>query len=387
MPAISTPFYFSASLGDLEDFIDDGDLVYFKMLEEAGNTLPKFTICFDVKDDSILPYLNEGNILRVDFGTQEDDAITTEFMLGPYSAVDIGANKIRISVSGYYNAIRYVSTPRRAIFGTLDQPLSAVEVIKQVAKNSFFVEDTDFNIEASDDLMIWVQPNQSDRKFINDCWMHADLGESFPVVGITYDGHFRLFDFKELISQPPKYNLTSQPDPSDQKDILYLPVPRFGGNLATVNNFFGRGRERADYGIEDDSDQDTSEDIVPQTSLSEAIPYSTGTTRRIEAPAPVNENVHPNFWVSHNRNLSRLGALSSIPVVTQFEGFLPDLHICDLVQFRHASIDNTDEVGAFSGVYCVDQLAIEVINKTLTTLLRISRENINNPVVADLVVT
>ena len=55
----------------LKDFIEEEDLLKFTIIEEAGNVLPSFELIFKLRKSSIISYLNEGNVVKFQFGVDK----------------------------------------------------------------------------------------------------------------------------------------------------------------------------------------------------------------------------------------------------------------------------------------------------------------------------
>ena len=81
MIGVEGQYIFRFSIGEFEDFISNDDLVYFNLIEEAGNVLPTFELTFTSANEKLLSTLNEGNILQVSFGRELDHLIDVELII------------------------------------------------------------------------------------------------------------------------------------------------------------------------------------------------------------------------------------------------------------------------------------------------------------------
>lgn len=367
-------FYFNFSIGDRENFIINwDDLVTFKVGEQTGNVLPEWEIMFNTNDEVVMALFNEGNDLEVSFGRNPTELKETKLAIQRVGKGRAGAGLNTIYANGHYSALDYISNPQLFI----SDSKSGVEVIRDVAGQHFtIVADNDFNVTTSEDTQRWVQHNISNRRFVNDVWMHSFIRDSFILVGITIDGHFVLKDMRILFAQDPRWIFTTG-TARGENEIIYDPDVETDSKAGFINAWLGRGRERVIHDLEEGTTSNLFIEPEPLIAITQQLARKADLAKRHGETRMVNDNVHSEYWEAAMRNLTNLAVFSSECLTLSFTGLFRDIRVLDNVVYNELEI-GTDRVAQIhSGEYVVSKVMREVTNRQFATTIEICRESPN----------
>lgn len=359
------------SLGREKDFILEGDLILFKIIEEAGNVLPSFEIVFKTQNEKILSYLNEGTDLRVTYGRDVNSTVDSTLMVLNKSYSRQGKDNRIIRATGLYSAPNYVSGSAMRITPSLP----SVEVIRQVVSPYFTPQ---FNVDVSNDVQTWIQHNQSDKSFVNDLWLRSYVEQSFIACGISSDGRFILKSIKDDLKEKPDWRFTSSP--VNKNDILYDGDFSITDSSGFLNNWMGYGRERMVYNLETGESELTTEEMSPIIALTKKIARRSGIEERFASSAIRNENVHEYYWASYLNNLMKLVMMSAIKVKIGFNNNFVPIKVLDKVMLsdddvRYGGIEASEY---HSGLYYITKVVRTLQNKSFITICEMCRESLGD---------
>jgi hypothetical protein len=368
MIGVDGQYILSFTVGKEKDFIAPDELLIFSLIEEAGNALPTFQLSFLTVKDSILYSLNEQNSLNVSYGKTTQNTVTSRLVVTKLESNRVGENRRQITVIGLYAALGYLGTSKQFI----SDKKSGVAVMKDIV-SPYFVPD--FNIDSSTDTQNWIQYNISDRKFVNDLWLHADLGDSFPTIGISSDVRFILKDVLKDINKDYKWRFTTRNEDA-KRDILYDTDPAFSLDTGLINNWVGYSREKLVYNMEEGSSAFVKEEVEPTLSLANKLVKTADVEKRFASVGVINENVHENYWKSYQKNLASLAQFSSMKLTLSFRDKFVPIRILDLCMYMEEEIEgNADQASEYhSGLYFVTKVSRTIANSTFVTLVQICRE-------------
>ena len=67
------------NIGDKTDFLEIEDFHYMRIAENAGGLRPIIDLTFQINDESIIPYMNSGNIIYLMYGIKEPTSDILQF--------------------------------------------------------------------------------------------------------------------------------------------------------------------------------------------------------------------------------------------------------------------------------------------------------------------
>lgn len=372
MIGIDGQYIIKFKIGDKDNFILEEDLLFFKLTEQTGNTLPQFELHFKTFNESILSLLHEGNDIEVSLGKTRDSMVDVKLVPTRINPTAPGENQLGISCVGLYSALPYLNSDKVRILSAR----SGVEAIKEIAKAYFNIR-RGFNVDRSLDSMKWVQAAITDRSFINQIWMHTDLGQSFPAVSISSFGEFIVKDIKKSLKDDYLWRFTT--DPQERRDVMYAPGKTIDINTGFLNNWLGYARNKTIYDLEGGTESVTIEDSKPITALTKEVAKRSSIEKRYASAGIQNENVHPTWHQSHLRNLTNLAMMGSVKYTLSTESAFFPVRTLDLVMFKDAelSTENPNSSEWSSGLFFVSKVARIIQNKKFATVVEICRESLN----------
>lgn len=359
----------------LKDFISEDQLITFKLIEEAGNLLPIYELIFYNDNEEIFQLLHEGNDLDCTFGETENNAFTSKLTVTHSTCNKDGGDRRIIYLKGIYSAIPYITNSKMFI----SDYKSAIEVLKDKAVANFGSKSVISNITKSSDKQRWIQPSSSDKKFVNELWLHASIPGSFPAIGISSDGKFIIKDIVKDVKEGDKTLMWKfiSAGVSDSKDIVYDGNAVIETNTGFINNWLGYGRELNALDLDTSFDFRILEEANPVIAMSSRMAKRIEVDKRFASVGIQNENTHENYWQAYMHNLTHLASFQNIKVTFTFQSMFKPVRILDKVNF---SDKNTSGVGSSefsSGVYYITKIARNITHRQFSTTVVLSRESIN----------
>ena len=206
MIGVEGQYMFSFSLGGKKDFIEEAELKSFITIEKGGFSLPTFELEFGSNDESIIPLLNDGAPLNVQYGATRDNLTDVRLFINNFPTIKEGGTQRNYILSGFVHDITYLNQPRNQITA----PRSGVDVAKEVAARYFKVNG---NATTSTERQRWIQARMTDAQFVKDCILHSlAKNNSFFGTAITTGGDFIVKDvIKYLRDTNYEWRFTQEP--------------------------------------------------------------------------------------------------------------------------------------------------------------------------------
>lgn len=373
MIGVSGSWLAKFSVGDFDDFINDaGDLIEFTVIEEAGNVLPTCAITFLSVQDGLLPLLNEGQTIKVQIGKELSDLKDIEISISKLNTVKQGDSKRLFEITGFASKIDYITD----VSAEISDKKSGIEVVLETVSKSF---EVDSNIRKSKDQQNWIQHSITDKKFVNNCLLHCDLGDSYPMYAITCDGRFILRDtLKYVKTKSSLVDLRFVKQEMGPKDIVYEGLATTSSNSGFLNNWLGYGRTTLAYDFETGEIKEVNVSTETLLSLSSEVDKASTISDRFNGTKGNSENVHSNFWESYQKNLHSLINLSRISVALNFTNNLIDVSPLDLCFFSEPSTESNTSSEYVSGLYLVSKVVRSIANNRVTMTVMLNREALNS---------
>lgn len=367
-------YIFSASIDRYNDFIEEDDLIEFTIIEEVGNVLPTFSMAFVSSNEDILRLLNEGNIIKIQFGKDRNDIEDIKLSTNKLKTAKEGGDKRIYEISGFATDINYLTDH----FQTILSKKSAVEATLEVASKSFKIKS---NIRKSSDSQVWIQYNISDKRFVNEIYTHADIDDSFLAIAILADGTFVLKDVLKDIDRnfSNLYDWKLTQDVIDEsKDIRYDPDYLIDSNAGLINNWIGYGKNTFVNNMVTGVQDEVLEQPKTVLSLSKDVDKNSEIDKRYAGEVVINENVHENFHSSYNHNVLSLANLSKIENTVSFSDRVYKVKPLDLIMFSDRATDRDNQANEqVSGLYIISKVARTIMSKRVVTTLALNREAFN----------
>jgi len=319
-------------IGDKKDFLKESDLASFTIIESAGNVLPEWELSFSFKEDELIPYFSEGNVITYIFGRTTNDKTECSLRILKKEIEKAGKQRFDVYLAGVYDAVEYVSNCKIRAF--------------------------------------------KDKSGI-DVWMRTDVPKSFAVLGISTDGKFRARDLVSDVGRDPDWRFTHQ-KLGRAKEVLVDNNQAIVSNSGFMNHWMSYGRKQSVRTLE------SAEDNLVEPNMSDLLVTQGGVldrhaaiTDRVAEFGILNDNVHAKYWESYYHNLAALAMFSSAGVsVSYSKVMLQDMRVLDLVSFEDERTSDNQLVANYSGLYFITKLGRTISKRQLVTTVMLSRETL-----------
>lgn len=358
------------SLGSFPDFIKEEDFDHFTLIEEIDCKLPTFELIFKTKNKSLLPLLNEGNVLNVSMKDPQKTVLDTNIII-TYSQVGrTGVDSFLVTLQGMYNAIDFLLKQRCRILKT--KKINALEAITTVVSPYFSLMT---NCTPSSDIMYWVQHGMSDKRFATAIWLHSERPKSFAMVGITSEGVFVYKDAVKTLAEGPTADFSYTPNDG------YLVEENY-----TVQNDSTFLNSWASYGIKQHetnlisgaNPRVTTEPLDPIFSLASTLNRRSNHSKRFYDPLQYSpDNVHPTYWACYKTNVTSLTVNSVLKISVNISHQHVPIQVLDLVRFKDDELNKPRAIEDYSGLYLITKISRTFMNRDIYNTVELSRDSLN----------
>lgn len=371
MLGVDGQYILTISLNGNSEFLEPEDLEELTIYEYAGNILPTFELNFRSNDPRIFRYLNEGNSFSIQVGRSLNDSVDISLYPSTLKTAKDGPDARYYEIKGFAASIGYITNHNLQI--TAAQ--SGIATALQIANNNF--SSVEGGLTTSNDSMKWIQPNITDKKFMNQLLLHSDLGSSFPIYAITADNRFILKDAQRAIQANTDWRFTKTQ--RSRNDIVYDSDVTIDSKAGFINNWIGYGKELKVINSVSGEVESVFEEPDVIMSMSNQLDKDQSIQQRFGGTKHINDNVHVNYWESYNHNLQSLANLSKIDNTLSFTDMYFPVSPLDLVFFSEESQENDLQTGEEqSGYYLVSGVVRTFQMKRISTVVIMNREAFNN---------
>lgn len=375
MICINDQVYFVFSIGEFTDFLAFEQVVSFSIIEEAGNVLPSFLLEMELIEEKVIQAFNEGNPLKVKYGRDKEHMKVSTLRILRLDTHPLGNDKRMVLIKGFMDNMGWLNTTHCRIFPNK----TAIEVMQEVAGTCFPLIET--NGLTSQDRMTWIQPNISNKRFINEVWMHTNLPNTTPVVAISMEGKFIVKALNQL--DKVDWYLTCGDLLDKEKFIPYQGGYSLESRSGFFNSWFGYGRHKKLFNWEAGNTVFSDQDVKVFLAQARTLNRQAETKPRYDNASFLNDNVHPAYWDAFLRNMSYLTSGSSVKLTCRVVNYYFDIAVLDSVIF----LDRIQGVGAnqskleaqkfVSGRYVVSKVVRNISNRSFSIMLELNKETMN----------
>ena len=366
---VSDQYCLQISLNGSPDWLNPEDFVFFRVSEEAGNTLPQFMLKFRITDDnsSYVVQFNETAVLLASYGSDPGNLVTSSLYVTETSMIPSGDAWI-LNVEGTLNAPAYLY----ARYTGCSPKESGVTCVLNTARKYFQIKS---NIGSSEDSQNWVQHNISDKQFVRNCWIHSWIPGSFISVGISaMNNTFVLNDMATSFAGGGGWIFSPDADDSVWNQISYMGNPQIKNISGFINSWLGYPTTLNIYNV------DTGEYTTAQTS-SNLFQSSTGgqivnpnlTSPRQGLYLTQTSNMHQMYHQARQNNLVGNAVASSFKVDLMFDKKFRPVMVLDQAVFQLGNV--SDAVSEYaSGGFTVYKVVRLFGKNTCRTMVGLCRE-------------
>lgn len=381
MIGVHKQYRYQFTIGVLEDFINEGEIEMFRVIERAGNSLPEFELSFQYHKEDLLKYINEGNVLQVTYGpdNDRDELKTAEFFITKVESKKATDSIYLLVLTGLLNRMGYLTDRKMRLYPNQ----SGYEVLRSIF--SPYSAQIDMNPTVSEDLQTWIQPNITDRAFVNEVWMHSYLSQSFTGLALLSNGHVRIRDLQAYSSQVKGRRwdwklVSSMQDPATEIGIDSTTA--LNNSSGFINNVLGYGRQKRLHQLEAGTTGSVTENAFAPFLAVGAHNRSADLLARADLPEQLSlDNVDAHYWEAFLQNLVNLGVFSSCAVSVMAHQQYRDVYPLDLVFLEEPSIENrvSGESSLYqAGLYIVTKVTRIIQSRRISMILELVRSTMNS---------
>lgn len=337
------------------------------VIEEAGNVLPVLEITLRATKPELFEYINKSSKLSLLLCKDDDTPeLYSEFNI-------VKNNNLPESPGTHKMVIRAILDANDYLF---EQVITSYEgnatyAIEQALLANNFKPKVNYN---SSDKQIWLRPNMTTQKFINDILLHtyADDKSTFSV-GIHHNREVIITDlYQELINAKPE-NLMA---PMEGKGYLYRRIQPVRNNFAFYDALTRAGKSSLNF---DQIKGQYEALICEQDKITTSELPTVGNFQRLSQLNYMNDNTHENYHKASLTQPSNLSKLQNFQTLVEFGNQYLDLKLLDAytVIFPQDDITNLLCNETYSGKWVITKVIRLIEGNQLYTTAEISREGIN----------
>ena len=355
------------SIGDQSDFLDAEDFISLDIYENAGGLRPVMELSFVLKRESIIPYLNSGNIVSIMYGITEPRSTVYQFEI-------MGDNKTKAYALGstvslhcaWYNP-SFTNVQKSFHYGNK----YSYEVVKQIADNNNIKLIT--NISKSNDKCEWHQNGVTDWTYLNEVCTKAYINDDTFISYAIDNDYMYFYDIRQLVKDKEKWLLSVIDPTSVNGHVINIGTYKVDGSYQG-NNAIMAGKNVQTIGYDLDKGEYTNAEYSLKSFLtletSKINVNATGCkTYNYEVTT---DEEHPNMIAAKNNNLRNNVLFSSYCCYVPTSHQLINFRLLDLVQLKPAETDND----AY-GYYFITAIAKSFRRNMYRCNLTLNRESAN----------
>lgn len=356
------------NIGNKTDFLEIEDFHYMRIAENAGGLRPIIDLTFQINDESIIPFMNTGNIITLMYGIKEPTSDILQFEIwGDDKTKDYHVGSTVTLAGAMYNR-GFTSQSKSDSYPNK----KSYEVLKQIAARDGlkFVS----NVTKTNDMQTWYQSGIKDWSMCNHVANRAykDSGTFFSYGFDNNNLYF--YDIKEHLQKGIKWVLSVKSVGEDENSpIVNIGKYKTSDANAGINaEFAGKNITDVSYNV------DTGEFTNPTYSLKTFTTLDTNNIN-VNSTDCVNYKYHITTGDAHafsveaqNQNFRNNVLFSSYTCHVPVAGQYRDFKLFDVVQLIPAETDKEAE-----GIYFITGIAKEYKDNLYTTLLTLNRESPN----------
>ncbi len=362
---ISGQWEYDFSIDGNSDFLDPKNIKLFSCIEEIGNVIPAYKFVFEANDPKLLDYLKDKSVLTTSYGVNGNRTPSIDWTISKRRVNRSTEGKYFVTITGLLNVLPYITQHHIKVF----DKLSSTDVMQKVLKKEF--NTVNFNCDKFQDKQYWIQPNITNRRFIENLLRHSYKSDDFLVTYISMFNEFQAINAKKMMEQSPVATIGYNQGTSFQSDYTFESRSGFiagwmGKNRTRINNKFESG-ETEPITIKFDSfnpNDERNKDLGHRHSLD----------------GIQTENHHTNYWKAEVQNLAGKSYYSNNIIEVRYaESIIDAVKPMDIIQFMDDELDSNKKKACEStgGKWIVGKVVVDVNVKDLTKSLILYRPNNN----------
>lgn len=339
------------------------DLVTLAIYETAGLGLPTFTLRFRTQDEELYKkYSEPGFKINIGLG-REDIEFNSDFtVFGKKGSNHGGYDSFLVNVSGVAGSLSYLTKQTSQAYAPKEGKKSS-EVWSEVVGRSGLKPE----VETSNDKMMWIQPNTTDRNFLQEVTSHGFFAANDPALcGIRRDNKAIYKPLSKLTTKKGVIGNMSNADvianSFDTKGLSGA-MSAIGGSSRTIPY------RDMDGGTHESHSGSASALISNKSGLSSD--YS-----KIQSVGSINENVHKKWWEAYCQNAQAKTSLSSEKIVAMCGDYYPTFVLDSYEIAFQKQMEFGQPLTPMNGLWLVTGVTCLIHNHIYTQHITLNRETL-----------
>ena len=368
MIELSNQIKIQFSIGDKTDFIQTQDFTGMQILENTGGLKPILQLQFTIVDESIIPYLNQGNLINIRYGIQDlsNDSMTFQIE-GDTSQVQMSLGKEISILASFYNN-NFVGTQT-----TTNIEGKSFEALKQITEACNLKFNT--NVTRTNDKQIWYPDGKTNCAMANYIAERAYKDDTtFFSFGFDCNNYY-FYDINALIQEGPKWILSCKDSGSGENDkIVNIGHYTIDDSLqGQMSNIVGKNVQNCVYNLDTGELSQSKHKLKTFTTLGTNSLNINSTDCKSYSYYVTSGRDHENSVLAFNQNRRNNILFSSYVVRTSVPGQYRDFRLLDVVQLIPSIKDRAAE-----GFYIIAGITRQYSDGVYRTNLTLNRESANN---------
>lgn len=337
------------------------ELVFLNIYEQAGLGLPMAKIHFYTQDENKVKRYNEpGYKVQLGLGVDTVDSVSPFVVFTRKIAQTAGADNWSVVADLVYDAVPYLTTQRFRHFDTHSDKKKSSDVWARVVEEANFRPET----QASDDKMLWLQTNSTDRQFLEELTWHAYFGADDPALSaLLADGRAIFKPYSALRSS--KGCIGTTPDATFRSNDFSL-----SQNEGFLTGWSGSKRRVPHHNAESGLDELDIGDVQAKIATASGSILGVERTQEIEF---LNDNVHPKWWDAYRLNRQFRASMSSTRITLNVDGY-GKISPLDTYEVKLERQSDSQLLIQYNGDWLVESVTSSIQKSTVMQHLSLCRE-------------
>ncbi len=376
-------YYFSFELDGAGDFLGKSGKVHqFYMEEKIGGDVPLFKLVFSTTDSNIIKTVNEGSIVKCEFGKDIDDNPSySEMVVQSFGYEQYGTEYLMCTLEGILrDTSKYMTNVEQKAY----PKEFSIDVIKKQVEEYFTWYDETGDDLLMDDKKTWLKMGITPSKFVHETWKNSYIsgGDNFLIIAIDFAGNFIVSDIKNILSGNAggqKFKLTHE-ESADPTWASYNPNVQPTSDFGLLNELSLYKKKGSFHNANEDKAK-TEETPDLQSYLVDSINVMSDSPIKFELPMIMDsDNNHKNQNASRYSNMTRSSLQDSVELNILIEHKWVNyelLRIVDFVPYRPTLPSLFEaETETLGGEYVITRISRFFANNRAAIEITISRDGV-----------
>lgn len=332
--------------------------------ERAGLALPMVKLKFMTqKDELVEKYNTPGYKVTIGYGRDEIVETTDFYVMTRQIANAKGGDNWDITVNGVMGHPEYLTKQRMNHYNSWSDLQRSSEVWSTIMTRADLKPITP---KPTDDKMLWLQHNNTDRQFLEEMMWHAWYAEDDPILnGIRRDKEAWYKPLSEIIKK--KVGIIGNTDQADIK-ANNMQGQQNDGFLGST---MGKKRKVPYHSLDDGTDESDEGEVKPHVAPKVGFADKTDRTQEVNF---INDNVHKNWWKAFRQARQTKTSLSGTGVYFTCENYNP-VKILDYYEVQMQKVDPANvEITMYNGLWIVSKVSTYVVSHGMQQRVGLVRE-------------